>query len=520
MSSLPQTLQLAVAGLPGRHKLSALFGTAALVAVLAASWMWATTPEYRVLYSNVSDRDGGAIVAALGQMNVPYRFTEGGGAILVPAGQVHDARLRLASQGLPRGSVVGFEVMETQKLGVTQFQEQINYQRALEGELARSIQSLAAVRAARVHLAIPKPSVFLRDQQKPTASVLLSLHAGRSLERRQVAGIIHLVASSVPQLSAREISILDDAGTLLSGPQTSEGLDPSQLAQVQQIEATYGRRILDILEPIVGRGNVHAQVSVDMDFSVTESTAEIYTPNQGGGAAAVRSQQLSEPGGLPGSGAAGVPGSASNQPGAAPSAGAAAAAAAQPGRKDMTVRYEVDRTVRHVRAPVGTLRRLSAAVVVNHRRVTDAAGKSTTEALKPEELAQVTALVKEAIGFSQQRGDSLNVAHAPFSVEERAPAPAVPVWQQPENVALGKEAGKALLLGMLVLYVLFGLVRPFLRQLAASAAQVARAAAELPAPQSGASARQSEHTIDSLRQIARQDPKIVANVVRTWVNKE
>lgn len=180
--------------MPGRNKLGFMLGAALLVALAVGSWLWGTTPEYKVLYSNIADRDGGAVIAALNQMNVPYRMSEGGGAILVPEKQVHDTRLRLASQGLPKGSIIGFELMENQKLGATQFQEQINYQRGLEGELARSIQSLSAVASARVHLAIPKSSVFLRDQQKPSASVIVTLHSGRTLDRAQVAGITHLVA--------------------------------------------------------------------------------------------------------------------------------------------------------------------------------------------------------------------------------------------------------------------------------------------------------------------------------------
>ncbi|MES1265721.1 MAG: flagellar basal-body MS-ring/collar protein FliF, partial [Variovorax sp.] len=179
--------------LNGRSKLGLMVGAALLVAIAVGSWLWSANPEYKLLYSNVSDRDGGAIVTALNQANIPYRVAEGGNAILVPARVVHDTRLRLASQGLPRGGVVGFELMENQKLGATQFQEQVNYQRALEGELARSIQTLSAVSSARVHLSIPKPSVFLRDQQKPGASVIVNLHAGRTLERAQVAGITHLI---------------------------------------------------------------------------------------------------------------------------------------------------------------------------------------------------------------------------------------------------------------------------------------------------------------------------------------
>ena len=178
-----------------------MIAVATTISILAGLWMWGQTPDYRVLYSSLSDRDGGAVIQSLQQMNVPYKFSEGGGALLVPAEKVHEVRLRLASQGLPKGSVTGFELMENQKFGTSQFLEQVNYQRALEGELARSMQTLAAVQSARIHLAIPKPTVFAKEQQKPSASVVLSLQGGRLLDSAQVSAIIHLISSSVPEMS-------------------------------------------------------------------------------------------------------------------------------------------------------------------------------------------------------------------------------------------------------------------------------------------------------------------------------
>ena len=311
------------ADLPAGTKIGALFALAAMVAGLVALSLWARQPDFRVLYTNLSDRDGGAIIAALNQMNIPYQFNEGGSAIMVPANRVHDARLRLASSGLPKGSIVGFELMENQKFGATQFQEQVNYQRALEGELARSVQALSAVESARVHLAIPKPSVFLREQQKPTASVLVNLRPGQTLDRAQVSGIIHLVASSVAELPITGVSVLDQNGNLLSNSANESGnlsLDPGQLAYLHQTEQSYNRRILDILEPIVGRDNVRAQVTADLDFSQTESTAESYRPNANQAEATIRSQQTSEAkNGIQGN-AQGIPGALSNQPPGAASA--------------------------------------------------------------------------------------------------------------------------------------------------------------------------------------------------------
>src|SRR6267143_1341422 len=269
-----------------------VLSVAGVIAIVSSAWLWSSSPNYSVLFTNLSDRDGGAVIAQLAQMNVPYRNADGG-TILVPADKVHEARLKLASQGLPKGSIVGFEILEPQKFGLTQFQEQLNYQRGLEGELARSIQSLASVAGARVHLALPKNSGFLRDHQAPTASVLLQLHPGKTLDRAQVAGIVHLVASSVPELTTKNVSVVDQHGTLLASQSEGQGsLDGEQLDYVSQIETATIKRIEDILEPILGRANVRAQVTADVDFSNVEQMDESYKPNQGTDTkATIRSQQ-------------------------------------------------------------------------------------------------------------------------------------------------------------------------------------------------------------------------------------
>ena len=297
-------------------------GIALLVVAAVAAMVMGRQPDYKVLFSNLSDKDGGAIVAQLSQMNVPYKHADGGGAILIPAERVHDVRLRLATQGLPRGSVTGFELMETNRFGMTQFQERLNFQRGLEGELTRSIQALSSVQGARVHLALPNQNGFFREQQKPSASVLVSLHPGRILDRAQLAGIVHLVASSVPELAPSAVSVLDDTGKLLSqSPDAAgeDGINAQQLLYVQQIEQQYARRIMEILEPVVGRNNVKAQVSAELDFSRTESTSEQFRPNQTPDSGAIRSQQVLESSGTANKTATGVPGAVANQP-PAPSA--------------------------------------------------------------------------------------------------------------------------------------------------------------------------------------------------------
>lgn len=501
---------------------------AAGVALAAGAWMWGQSPDYRVLYANLSDRDGGAIIGSLTQMNIPYKFAESGGALLVPAGQVHEARLRLASQGLPRGNATGFELMEGQKLGTSQFVEQVNYQRALEGELARSIQSLAAVQAARVHLAISRPSVFMREQQKPSASVLLNLQPGRPLDAQQVSAIVHLVSTSVPDLPTKNVTVVDQNGALLSGlaqPGTL-ALDASQLKYVQELETSYARRIEAILAPITGPGNVRAQVTAEVDFSNVEQAAEIFKPNQAQAEATVRAVQTSEAANGSAGGAGGVPGALSNQPPVPPSApvvaspaapAAAAPVATQSSRKDSSVSYEVDKTIRHTRIQAGGIKRLSVAVVVNHRKETDAAGKSSYKPLGAAEIAQMQDLVREAMGYSKERGDSLNVVNSPFVSIERETVPEPPFWKKPETMTLLKETGKHLLIAAVVLYLFLGVLRPLLQKLAEARTAPALLGAEgaEPAPRPAPS---YEENLQMARQLARSDPKLVANVVKTWVS--
>ena len=452
--------------LPAKSLLALSIGVALLLAIAVALTLRQAEGEYRVLFAGLSDKDGGAVLAQLSQMNIPYKHAEGGSAILVPASQVHDVRLRLASAGLPKGAVGGFELMDKSPFGQTQFQERLNFQRGLQGELERSIGSLAAVQAARVHLALPNQNGFFREQQKPSASVLLTLHPGRTLERAQIAGIVHLVSSSVPELSPKAVSVLDGSGALLSGADDSgRGLDAQQLQYVQQVEAGYLKRVIDILEPVVGRDNLRANVTADIDFTQTESTSEEFKPNQGDAPAAVKLLQRNESGAPGAALPSGVPGAASNQPpgpAAAPlSGGAQPLQAAQGGvgggslRRDAVTQYEVDKTVRVTRNATGMLKRLNAAVVVNHRVSTDAKGKSTSTPLSAEELDKITALVQQSLGFDKERGDSVRVVNAPFRVEPAPKAEPLPMHQQPWLLDLLRAAAAPLALALVALVVVF-----------------------------------------------------------------
>lgn len=518
--------------LPAQQKLGLMLAVAAIVALFAGAWMWGQTPEYRVLYSNLSDRDGGSIISALQQMNVPYKFADGSGAILVPANQVHEMRLRLAGQGLPKGGLVGFELMENQKLGTSQFLEQVNYQRALEGELARSVQALSAVQNARVHLAITKPSVFVRDQQKPSASVVLSLYPGKLLDPAQVSAVVHLVASSVAGLPPKNVTVVDQNGSLLSSAGeggANPGLEPGQLKYVQEVEQSYAKRIEAILTPLAGAGNLRAQVTAEVDFSQVEQAAESYKPNQAATEVAIRSQQSSEASASTASSATGVPGASSNQP---PAAGAPAApAAAIPGgsnaapsnaRKESTVNYELDKTIRYTRQPMGGIKRLSVAVVVNHRREVDAKGKVSYKPWGANEMVQITTLVKEAVGYNQARGDTLNVVNSAFTAEVIEPLPEIPLWKQPETLALAKEVGRNVLIAALVLYLVLGVLRPLLRKLA-EPRPLGGELLEGELLDGGGTAKRRleqagyEQNLQMAKQLARQDPKLVANVVKNWV---
>ncbi|EER61496.1 flagellar M-ring protein FliF [Acidovorax delafieldii 2AN] len=525
-------------------------GVALLVAVAIAAIVLGRQPDYRVLFANLSDKDGGAIVAQLSQMNVPYKYADGGGAILIPSDRVHDVRLRLATQGLPKGSVAGFELMESNRFGITQFQERLNFQRGLEGELTRSIQALSSVQGARVHLALPNQNGFFREQQKPSASVLVSLHPGRILDRAQLAGIVHLVASSVPELAPSAVSVLDDTGKLLSqSPDTAAGtgVDAQQLLYVQQIEQQYTRRIMDILEPVVGRNNVKAQVSAEVDFSQTESTSEQHRPNQSPDASAVRSQQVVESNGPQGNPLpTGVPGAASNQPPAASTApinGANPAPTAAGGqqqgalgagsKRESVINYEVDKTVRVTRGGSGAVKRLTAAVVVNYQSAEDK-GKTVAKALTPEQLEQMTALVRETIGFNKERGDSVNLMNTPFQVDV-TPANDVPLWKQPEMLELAKSFAWPVGAVLFAALVLLGLVRPALkgqerpRAIAVAGGSIDALEAEQPErPALPAPAKKDELLpvtpeqlrLEEARMLAKENPMAVANILKTWVNGE
>jgi flagellar M-ring protein FliF len=539
------------AGLDQRQRLRLALGVALFVAIAVVGLVMGRQSEWRVLYSNLADKDGGAVIAQLTTLNVPYKYTEGGGSILVPAERVHDVRLKLASLGLPKGSVSGFEMMESNRFGMTQFQERLTFQRGLEGELTRSIQALSSVSSARVHLALPNQNGFFREQQKPSASVLLSLHPGRALDRTQLAGIVHLVASSVPEMNPSAVSVLDDTGKLLSNTEGTGGADAEQLQYVQQIEQIYSRRILDILEPIVGKQNIKAQVTAELDFSQTESTTESHKPNQTPDSSAVRSQQLVESiNGVTPTPPAGVPGATTNQPPAQPSApingqaqplaanGQTGSGAAANGssKKESIINYEVDKTVRVVKGATGVIKRINAAVVVNNQSVTDDKGKTTSVPLTEAQIEKMTALVRETVGFNRERGDSVNLMNAPFAAE-KSEGDGIPLWRQPEIVDIARSFAWPLGTLALAALVLLGVIRPVMKTIA----QPPIIATDLdegnrldalegetpdrpqlsgPGKADSAEATAAELRLEDARKLTRDNPAAVANIVKAWINGE
>ena len=539
--------------MPLRARLMLGVGALGLLAVAVALMMWSQTANQAPLYPNgMADKDAAPVLDQLRQMGVAARALDGG-VIMVPAGQVAELRMKLSQAGLPKSSATGFALMDNAKFGQSQLQERTQLQRALGDEVARSIAQLASVDSARVLLALPAQNGFYREQQKPSASVVVTLKPGHTLERAQIAGIVHLVSSSVADLSPKAVTVLDQAGTPLAGTHDSaqQGLDSNQLQYVQQVESTHTRRVLEILEPALGRGNLRATVTAEIDFTQQESTAEAYKPNQGG-EGTLRSQRMAEVSNASSAQPTGVPGAASNQPSAqsaAPLTGASAPLqAAQTGnaggsvgggtRKENVNNYEVDKTVRVKRDATGVIKRLNAAVLVNHRSSTDAKGKVSSTPLPQEELDKLTSLVQESIGFNKERGDSVKVVNIPFRVEAQPKVEETPLWKQTWLLDLVRAAAVPLALLAVALMMVLAVIRPAIRQtvLAETAAADAAAASAatgsrnavggdpraLPSPQASLAieAAKTHQQLDEARALAKQNPVAVANIMRGWVNGE
>lgn len=444
-------------------KVPLMVAGAAAIAVIVALFLWMRSPDYRVLLSNLSAKDGGDIVSQLTQMNMPYQLADNGSAILVPADKVHELRLKLAQAGLPKGGSTGFELLDKEQFGISQFSEQVNYQRALEGELSRTIESLSPVQTARVHLAIPKPTLFVREQKSPTASVTVGLLPGRALDEGQISAIVHMVSGSVSGLTSSNVIIVDQTGRLLTNNDNSQqSVSTSQMRLTQETEARLKQRIEDLLAPLVGRANVQAQVTAQVDYSKVEQTAEEYKPNQQPDSAAVRSRQSSQSQQNSNGGPGGVPGALSNQPVSAPAAPVETAKAdtkdnknASPAdnksnsninsQSDETTNYEVDRKISHTQRQIGVVDRLSVAVIINWLPQKKEDGTEEMQPLPPEMIKEIESLTREAMGYSVSRGDSLSITNSRFTDEgQLTEEPSL--FTSPVIIAQALEYGKILLL--------------------------------------------------------------------------
>lgn len=520
--------------IPVLRQLALLVGIAAAVAAGIWMFMWAQQPGMEPLYANMSAKDSADVADALRAANIEYKIDDATGAVNVPAAKLHEARLKLAGQGLPKGSSMGFEmIQQEQGFGTSQFIEGARYQHALEIELARTISSLQPVQNARVHLAVPKPSAFARSSESASASVFVELHSGRSLDDNQIASIIHLVASSVPDLAPAAVTLIDQYGRLLSRTDVNgeAAANNQRLEQSRRIEADYVRRIEELLTPITGPGRINAQVVADLDFTEQEEASETYKPNP----VAIRSEQTSED--VNGAGATsqpqGVPGAVSNQP-PNPNTQPQADSKGSQSRR-MTRNYEMDKTLSHTRRPGGGIRRLSVAVLVDYLPKTDAKGVVTPTPLSQDELQKLQSLVREAVGFSQERGDSVSVQNVPFMAEAAIAPDDIPVWQRADIRDYARQGIGSLI----VLILIFAVLRPVLRSLMqplprASLQQTVAvnegvrgqalapdrvslgnaASSALPAP-----TLPYDEKLAQARGAVTQDPKRVAQVMKTWIGE-
>ncbi|MDG2526522.1 flagellar basal-body MS-ring/collar protein FliF [Stenotrophomonas sp. HITSZ_GD] len=547
-------------------------GLMAMIALAVAAglavFFWSQKPGYTALYTGLDEKATAEATDLLRAANIPFKIDPATGGITVPEANLHDARLKLAGSGLTDSGRLGFELMERDPgFGVSQFVENARYQHALETELVRTITTLRPVRDARVHLAIPKPSAFTRQREVASASVVLELRGGQTLERNQVDAIVHLVASSIPDLAPERVTVVDQSGRMLTiaDPNSDAALNAAQFDQVRRQESAYNQRIRELLEPLTGAGRVNPEVSVDMDFSVIEEARELFN----GEPPKLRSEQVSE-NSTSTAGPQGVPGATSNTPpgaanpgqptppaaaapganGAAPNAAnAQQAVAATPteNAKSATRNYELDRTLQHTRQPAGRIKRVSVAVLVDHVPRPDAKGKVTEQALSAAELTKVESLVKQAVGFDAERGDTVSVMNAPF-VRETPDAEAGPKWWEDPRV---RDAARLLLGAVVVLALLFGVLRPALRSITGPAPAARRRKDEPGAPHNAdlrmldeqnellpgleedtaqlgidrrpAIALPSDAYEDRLRQAreaVKADSKRVAQVVKGWVASE
>ncbi|WLT06796.1 flagellar basal-body MS-ring/collar protein FliF [Gilliamella apis] len=550
LSKLPFINQLKI-----NRKMLLLIVGVIVIAISSITYLWLKDDNYGVLFSNLNDKDGGEIISQLDKLNIPYKFSSSGTTILIPQNQIYNTRLRIAQQGLPKGGAIGFELLDKESFGMSQFNEQINYQRALEGELSRTIAIISSVDDARVHLAMPKPSLFVRERKFPSASVALTLLPGRALSQGQIDAIIHLISSSVPELQADKVTIIDQKGNLLTGERYRDSnVNIAQLEYSERIENLVRERVEKIIIPILGQQNVKVQVNADIDFSRQESTSEIYDPNSDASNQTIRSKQQIENSQLASSNIiGGVPGALSNQPVPTPSApidGESDTKDKDDKQKmyhlqsNKTLNFEVNRQVIHSKIPEGRIKRLSVAVLVNYKfisadEITSANEENSEQEavekwvkLDQEELTHIEALARQAMGFSDLRGDSLTVANLKFTDQIEDENAAIVFLQKHEVFDMLKVAIKYLIYILIIWFAWRKVLRSIWIKIQRqylntdNRSSDGTMASEDKLDYKAHSKLQQKIFEDNMQQqqyirkIVEKDPRVMALIIRGWMNKK
>lgn len=539
MAINPSELQSKLAAIPIGQKVIAVAGVAAMIAVVIAVVLWANQPVYHLLYSNLSPEDAGTITEKLKGMKVPYEI-QNGNAVLVPEEKVHELRLLLAGDGLPSGGGVGFEIFDRTSIGMTDFVQKLNYKRALQGELARTISQLNEVEQARVHLVVPEKTLFSEKKESARASVVLKIRGGRTLSQNQVHGIVHLIASSVEGLSAQNISIVDTRGNILSKPSDdgyAANLSTYQVEYQRNLEKSMEDRVQSMLEKAVGPGKVSVRISSTLDFKQVETTEEKYDPD----VVAVRSEQRVQENSAGSSGSAsGVPGVVSNLPSAKnenqQAAGEKGGAASQSKRAQETINYEINKTVNHIVEAAGTIKRLSAAILIdgNYEVAKGADGKETKKYVQrsEEEISKYTEIVKKAIGYNEERGDQVEVLSILFessALAEEAEAEPESKFQITAIMPFIKYAVALIVAALAFLFI----IKPLMKTILAPAPHMAA----FPGGIGGGFPRVSEiegaggqqvslqmdseaRTRNEVLKIAKENPQQTAKLIKSWIGEK
>ncbi|HXG30917.1 MAG TPA: flagellar basal-body MS-ring/collar protein FliF [Thermodesulfobacteriota bacterium] len=505
MATLTDTVE-GIKSLSTRKKLILLGVLVLGISVLILSLVWLQRPSYQTLYSNLSEEDAGAIIQKLQEEKTPYRVS--GGAILVPSDKVYELRLRLATQGFPQSGGVGFELFDETNLTMTDFVQKLNYRRALQGELARTIKSITAVDQCRIHLAIPERSLFAEKEERPKASVFVSLKPGRRLNQEQIEGIVHLVSSSVEGLDPKDVTIIDQTGEVLTLPVNETiGITRTQLEFQRNYEKDMEQRIINLLEPVVGKGKVEAKVTASIDFTRIEKTEERIDPDS----QVVISEQRETEKSVNGT-TGGVPGVASNLPNKTVTQ--SGASQSQLEKKNETINYEISKVVSRIVASPGEIKRISAVVLLDANTQVGTSGQKTQRS--EEEIKQFEEMVKKAIGFTAERGDEVKVINMPFEImlEEELPPP------KREVIPLVMGVLKYLvpLLTMVLFFLL--VMRPLIKVLTSEAPRTERPSTPLhvvKAETERASEKQEKPLKDRIAEWAHQNPEEAANLIKSWL---